>query len=41
MYYQLTDVENEISGFLSYDRMRCKIAPSELKKLIDIRPAAE
>jgi len=36
VYYQLTDVEHEISGFLSYDRVRCKIAPSELRKLTAI-----
>ena len=41
IYYQLTDVENEISGFLSYDRVRCKIAPSELRRLITVSPTNE
>jgi len=41
VYYQLTDVENEISGFLSYDRVRCKIAPSELRRLITVSPTNE
>ena len=41
MYYQLTDVENEISGIMTYDRVRCKIAPSELRKLIAIEPTVD
>lgn len=37
VYCQLTDVEDEVTGFLTYDRGLCKIAPQQLRKLIQLR----
>lgn len=33
VYTQLSDVEDEINGFYTYDRKVCKVAPEEMKKI--------
>lgn len=34
IYTQLSDVEDELNGLLTYDRKVCKIAPDKLRKII-------
>jgi hypothetical protein len=33
VYTQTTDVEGEVNGFLTYDRKKAKIDPSELMEM--------
>ena len=36
VYTQITDVEDELNGLMTYDRKVCKIAPEVMKKMITI-----
>ncbi|MBO6014011.1 MAG: glycoside hydrolase family 2 [Oscillospiraceae bacterium] len=36
VYTQITDVEDELNGLMTYDRRVCKIAPEVMKKMITI-----
>lgn len=36
VYTQLTDVENELNGLITYDRRVIKLAPEDVKKIVNI-----
>ena len=35
IYTQLSDVEDEVNGFYTYDRVVCKVDKEKMKKLSD------
>ncbi len=39
VYTQITDVEDELNGLMTYDRRVCKIAPEVMRKIIDVENA--
>ena len=36
IYTQLTDVEDELNGFVTYDRAVVKLPPEEVRKIISV-----
>ena len=36
MYTQLTDVENELNGLITYDRRVIKLSPADVKRIVNM-----
>ena len=36
VYTQLTDVENELNGLITYDRRVIKLSPADVKRIVNM-----